>query len=179
MSLTLSIFLLYSKQKKDFLKSPTVRLYDLAVTKHEFSRILVAVDGSEASMDAADYAIDMAKMYNAQVTTLTVSHISLSSYGLAAPPDAIKQRKEKHELESKQWFDKFKQSAKQNDIQLKTELIDSQMSVEGAIVEYAESNGIDVIILGTRGRSGIKKLLLGSVASGVITYATCPVIVVK
>ncbi len=149
------------------------------MTKREFSRILVAVDGSEASMDAADYAIDMAKMYNAQLTTLTVSHISLSSYGLAAPPDAIKQRKEKHELESKQWFDKFNQSAKQNDIQLKTELIDSQMSVEGAIVEYAESNGIDVIILGTRGRSGIKKLLLGSVASGVITYATCPVIVVK
>jgi nucleotide-binding universal stress UspA family protein len=171
--------LLYSKQKKDFLKSHTVRLYDLAVTNREFSRILVAVDGSEASMDAADYAIDMAKMYNAQLTTLTVSHISLSSYGLAAPPDAIKQRKEKHELESKQWFDKFNQSAKQNDIQLKTELIDSQMSVEGAIVEYAESNGIDVIILGTRGRSGIKKLLLGSVASGVITYATCPVIVVK
>ena len=171
--------MLYSKQKKDFLKSPTVRLYDLAVTKREFARILVAVDGSEASMDAADYAMDMAKMYNAELTTLTVSHISLSSYGLAAPPDAIKQRKEKHKLESKQWFDKFNQSAKQNDIQLKTELIDSQMSVEGAIVEYAESNGIDVIILGTRGRSGIKKLLLGSVASGVITYATCPVIVVK
>lgn len=175
----ISIFLLYSEQKKDFLKTHCVRLYNLAVTKHEFSRILVAVDGSEASMDAADYAIDMAKMYNAELTALTVSHISLSSYGLAAPPDAIKQRKEKHELESKRWFDKFNQSAKQNDVRLKTELIDSQMSVEGAIVEYAETNGIDLIILGTRGRSGIKKLLLGSVASGVVDYATCPVIVVK
>ncbi|MGC1930542.1 MAG: universal stress protein [Candidatus Nitrosopolaris sp.] len=138
---------------------------------------MVAVDGSEASMDAADYAIDMAKMYNARLTTLTVSHIS--SYGLAAHPDAIKQRKEKHVLESTQWFDKFNQNAKQNDVQLKTELIESQMSVEGAIVEYAESNGIDLIILGTRGRSGIKKLLLGSVASGVMNYATCPVMVVK
>lgn len=170
---------LYSQTKKDFLKSVTVRLHNLAVTKREFSRILVAVDGSETSMDAADCAIAMARMYNAQLTALTVSHISLSSYGLAAPPDAVKQRKEKHELESKRWFDKFNQSAKQNDVQFKTELIDSQMSVEGAIVEYAESNGIDLIILGTRGRSGIKKLLLGSVASGVINYATCPVIVVK
>ncbi len=159
--------------------SVVVRLLNLTFTKHEFSRILVAVDGSEMSMDAADHAIDLAKMYDAQLTALTVSHISLSSYGLAAPPDAIKQRKEKHELESKRWFDELNQSASRNNIKFKTELIDSQMSVEGTIVEYAEENGIDLIIIGTRGRSGIKKLLLGSVASGVISYATCPVMVVK
>lgn len=144
-----------------------------------FSRILVAVDGSKSSMDAADYAIDMAKIFNAQLTTLTVSHISMSSYGLAALPDAIKQAKEKHALESKQWFDKVSQNAKRNDVQIRTELIDSQMSVDGTIVEYAESHDIDLIILGTKGRSGIKKLLLGSVATGVVKYATCPVMVVK
>jgi len=130
-------------------------------------------------MDAADYAIDMAKMFNAQLTTLTVSNISLSSYGLAALPDAIKQTKEKYALESKQWIDKVTQNAKKNDVRIKTELIDSQMSVDGTIVEYAESHDIDLIILGTKGRSGIKKLLLGSVATGVIKYATCPVMVVK
>ena len=53
------------------------------------------------------------------------------------------------------------------------------MSIEAAIVEYAESHGVDLIIIGTRGRSGLKKMLLGSVASGVVTYATCPVMVVK
>jgi nucleotide-binding universal stress UspA family protein len=130
-------------------------------------------------MDAADYAIDMAKKFNAQLTILTVSHISLSSYGLASLPDAIKQSKEIHALESKQWFDRVSQNAKQNDVQIKTELIDSQMSVDGTIVEYAESHGIDLIILGTKGRSGIKKLLLGSVATAVVKYATCPVMVVK
>ena len=144
-----------------------------------FSRILVAVDGSKSSMDAADYAIDMAKIFNAQLTTLTVSHISMSSYGLATLPDAIKQAKEKHALESKQWFDKVSQNAKHNDVQIRTEVIDSQMSVDGTIVEYAESHDIDLIILGTKGRSGIKKLLLGSVATGVVKYATCPVMVVK
>jgi nucleotide-binding universal stress UspA family protein len=151
----------------------------LGFTNRGFSRILVAVDGSKSAMDAADYAIDMAKKFNAQLTTLTVSHISLSSYGLASLPDAIKQSKEKHALESKQWFDRVSQNAKQNDVQIKTELIDSQMSVDGTIVEYAESHGIDLIILGTKGRSGIKKLLLGSVATAVVKYATCPVMVVK
>jgi nucleotide-binding universal stress UspA family protein len=53
------------------------------------------------------------------------------------------------------------------------------MSVDGTIVEYAESHDIDLIILGTKGRSGIKKLLLGSVATGVVKYATCTVMVVK
>ena len=41
------------------------------------------------------------------------------------------------------------------------------------------SHNVDLIVIGTRGRSGFKKLLLGSVASGVVTYAHCPVMVVK
>ena len=47
------------------------------------------------------------------------------------------------------------------------------------ILKYAEDEEIDLIVVGTRGRTGIKKMLLGSVASGVVTYAHCPVIVVK
>jgi nucleotide-binding universal stress UspA family protein len=53
------------------------------------------------------------------------------------------------------------------------------MSVEGAIVNYAERENVDLIIIGTRGRSGITRMLLGSVASEVVTYAHCPVMVVK
>jgi nucleotide-binding universal stress UspA family protein len=47
------------------------------------------------------------------------------------------------------------------------------------VVDYAESNNIGLIVVGTRGRSGFKKLLLGSVASYIVTYAHCPVMVVK
>jgi nucleotide-binding universal stress UspA family protein len=148
--------------------------------KGNFSKILVAIDGSQASMDAADYAIEMTKKDGAQLIALNVIHIPLSSYGLITPKDELKHPKERQEmLEAKQLFDKLIQSAKQNNVELKTEVIDSQMSVEGAIVEYAESQGVDLIVIGTRGRSGFKKMLLGSVASGVVTYATCPVMVVK
>jgi nucleotide-binding universal stress UspA family protein len=139
----------------------------------------VAVDGSEPSILAANCAIDMAKKYNAQLIALTVSHIPLSSYGFGSRPDSIKHDKEKEMLEAKEWFHDLEEAGTKNNISLRTEIIDSQMSIEGTIVEYAESQGIDLIVIGTTGRSGFKKLLLGSVASGVVNYATCSVIVIK
>jgi nucleotide-binding universal stress UspA family protein len=148
--------------------------------KGRFSTILVGIDGSESSIDAADYAIEMAKKDGAQVIALTVNRIPLSSYGLATPQDEVKQSIENEDMqEFKEWLDKISQSAKRNNVQLKKEIINSQMSVEAAIVEYAESEGVDLIVIGTRGNSGIKNMLIGSIASGVVKYATCPVMVVK
>ena len=129
--------------------------------QEKFSKILVAVDGSETSIKAAGYAIAAAKKDDAQLTALTVKV------------------KENDKVEAQQWFDKIRKKAKENNIQLKKEIIDIPMSVEGAIVNYAERENVDLIIIGTRGRSGITRMLLGSVASEVVTYAHCPVMVVK
>ena len=46
-------------------------------------------------------------------------------------------------------------------------------------IDFAEKENIDLIVVGTRGRSGLKRLLLGSVASGIVNYAHCPVMIVK
>jgi nucleotide-binding universal stress UspA family protein len=150
-----------------------------AKVKGRFSKILVAIDGSQTSMDAADYATEMARKDGAQLIALTVNRLPFSSYGITTPQDESEHLKEKEVHESKQWFDKISQNAQQNNIQLKTDLVNSQMSIEGAIIEYAESNGVDLIVIGTKGSSALKKVLLGSVASGVVTHATCPVMVVK
>ena len=151
----------------------------MVASPHAFCHILAPVDGSDSSMDAAKYAMNLAKKYKAQLTMVTIAHNKLSSYGLASPPDSLKQMKERDELQSREWFNKSTQDASNIGVHLKTELVDSQMSVDGTIVEYADSHGIDLIVLGTRGRSGLKRLLLGSVAMGVVQYATCSVIVVK
>jgi nucleotide-binding universal stress UspA family protein len=63
-------------------------------------------------------------------------------------------------------------------IEIKAEII-SSINIAGGILDYAEENNIDLIVIGTRGKSGFKRLLLGSVASHVVTYAHCTVLVVK
>lgn len=63
-------------------------------------------------------------------------------------------------------------------ISMKSEIIVST-SIVSSILDYAEKENVDLIVAGTRGHSGIKKLLLGSIALGLVTYASCPVTVVK
>jgi nucleotide-binding universal stress UspA family protein len=72
-----------------------------------------------------------------------------------------------------------KQNASENKVEVRTEVLIGATSVVKEIVEYAEEHKIDLIVIGTRGISGIKKMLLGSTASGVLSYAHCPVLIVK
>jgi nucleotide-binding universal stress UspA family protein len=64
-------------------------------------------------------------------------------------------------------------------VTVKADVIIATTSIVKEIVEYAENCKIDMIVIGSRGMTGFKKLLLGSVASGVVTYSHCPVLVVK
>jgi len=64
-------------------------------------------------------------------------------------------------------------------VDVQTEVISDVISITKVIVDYAEENDVNLIVLGTRGISGIKRLLLGSTASGVVTYSHCPVVVVR
>ena len=135
-------------------------------------------------MKAADYAVMVAKQHGAQVIALNVivSQLgyaySAGTFGLVTP-STINDLLEKSRQEAQKWFDEIGRNAAANGVKLKTEIVASPTSVVPAIVDYAEKNKADLIIVGTRGRSGFTKLLLGSVASGVVTYASCPVMVIK
>ena len=77
------------------------------------------------------------------------------------------------------YVDQVKKIGSDKSINVQTEVIVSEGSVSKEITEYAEDHKIDLIVVGTRGMTGIKKMLLGSTASEVVTYAHCPVLVVK
>jgi nucleotide-binding universal stress UspA family protein len=139
-----------------------------------FSKILVAIDSSDASMDAADYATAISQRYNAELYALHVIHADVDLYW----PHVTSEFTRNMRNEGEKYLDKVKVKANEQDIQIKTEIISSK-DISGGILDFAQENNIDLIVIGTRGRSGFKRLLLGSVASQVVTYAHCPVLVVK
>jgi nucleotide-binding universal stress UspA family protein len=168
--------------------------------KEKFSKILVAIDGSGPSMDAVDYAIAIAQRDDAELTALyVVSSPTRDDYTSDMPedqiPETVKNIVRSAKKESQPWFNEItekvrtkaaavtlKEDTKRTTngvIHVKTQVVVSPLSITGSIVQYAERENIDLIVVGTRGRSGFKRLLLGSTASGVVTHAHCPVMVVR
>jgi nucleotide-binding universal stress UspA family protein len=146
------------------------------------SKILVAIDGSEHSFKASECALELAKSFGAQLYAVTVTYIPASdhlSQKEVLSKSLVEDSSNNSMKDAGNWFENFTQNAKEDNIQLKTELINSARPVDYVILEYAEEQKIDLIVVGTRGRTGFKKLMLGSIASSIVTYAHCPVMVVK
>ena len=144
-------------------------------------RILVGVDGSGPSFNASTYAIDLAKRNDAELIALHVIYPMYSQYETAfSPRPARLEEVTRKEMEiGRQYVHRVKQLAARKKVNVKTEVITGITPVVKEIAEYAESNKVDMIVIGNRGMTGFKKMLLGSVASDLVTYAHCPVLVVK
>jgi nucleotide-binding universal stress UspA family protein len=148
-------------------------------------KVLVAVDGSDKSLEAADYAMSIVNKERAQLIILNVLDTEPWFYGQSAYGWASEGELRKvyaHEImEREKILAKIKEKAENINIQPKTEVLmyPQTISTAAAIVNYAEKEKVDLIIIGTRGRTGITRMLLGSVASAVVTHAHCPVMVVK
>lgn len=150
-----------------------------------FQKILVGIDGSDKSLEAADYSITLAKNMGAQLIILNVLETEPWYYGKRAyewgSAEQLEKVYENEKSEIQKILDEIKEKAKTLSIQSKTKIL-MIPRMEGTIkpiLKYADDEGIDLIVVGTRGRTGIKRMLLGSVASGVVTFAHCPVMVVK
>jgi len=124
--------------------------------KSIFSKILVAIDSSDAFMDAADYATAISQSYNSELYALHVIHADVDLYG----PHETSEFTRNMRNEGEKYLDKVKVKANEKDVQIKTEIISSK-DISGGIPDFAEENNIDLIVIGTRGRSGFKRLLLG------------------
>jgi nucleotide-binding universal stress UspA family protein len=155
------------------------------LSEPNFTNIVVAIDGSEPSFDAADYAISFAELYNSQLTALYVVSVRVpNDFDSDMPddkmPDQIKKIMNEARIESEPWFKRIKSAiGNESLINFRTKIILSSMKVSGVIVNFSEDTTGNLIVIGTRGRSGFKRLLLGSVASDTVMYAHCPVLVVK
>ena len=145
---------------------------------------MIAIDGSKPSLDASEQAISLAAKYEAEliavhVVSPDVRHGYLEDVITPGLPASLKEVVVLAMEKGQKYLDDVKQNASENKVEVRTEVLIGGSSVVKEIVEYAEEHQIDLIVIGTRGISGIKKMLLGSTASGVLSYARCPVLIVK
>jgi nucleotide-binding universal stress UspA family protein len=150
-----------------------------------FSKILVAIDGSHSSMKAAEYAIELARKNKSQLIVLYVidayKYPYLLSSTILAPTFGMEKfMEEKKEAKNlmEEMKEKYLQSTEDMEIKnLKTEIIEGKLSVAATIVEQAELENADLIVMGSRGKTGFKKMLIGSVSLDVVKYAHCSVLI--
>jgi len=147
-------------------------------------KILVAVYGSQPSSKAGDEAIRLANKHKAELTALfvvspDVRYAHFEDLMTPRLPTPLKEVILMAMEGGQKYVDEVKQKASGTKIRVKTDVVVSTTSIVKSIVEYAEEKKMDLIVVGSKGMTGLKRMLLGSTASGVVTYAHCPVLVVK
>lgn len=148
------------------------------MTKEKFTNIVVAIDGSDLSKKAADYAISLAKEQNAKVSAVAVVKFHQTDAFRGSTDTLARFIRRQAEIAQK-WMDSAKSDAEKSGVRFESRVIKTRTSVPEEIIKYAQDRKSDLIVMGTRGRTGFKKALLGSVASAVVTHAGCPVMVIR
>jgi len=142
-----------------------------------FRHITVAIDGSVHGAEALDTAIDLAKHYSAQLVVLSVAPLT-PVYVASAEPYLPPSLPEGERPQYQQLVEAGVQRAEAAGLSGVTGLC-----VEGVVVEeilaHANQHPVDLLVLGSRGLTAARRVLLGSVSTGVVTHAPCPVLVVR
>lgn len=137
--------------------------------------IVIATDGSENSLRAISYGIEIAKLSGATVHALHVVDTSaIISEFWTAGKELV------HELiinDGKKIMSETKKIIEGSGVEVREVLLEGHPGDE--IIDYAENNNIDLIVMGTLGATGIERFLMGSVAEKVVRYSKVPVMVVR
>ncbi len=151
-----------------------VKLEDLQDVCLDFDRILLATDGSEPAVLATQYAVTLAKTYGASILAIYVD-------------DGMDAMQLPEEIESDDSWEGYHPSVKglavakvmaeRNDVPVTAKVV--RGGVAKQIIKVAQDIDADLIVLGETGRTGLKRLGMGSIAETVIKGAETPVLVIK
>ena len=141
-----------------------------------FHRVLVATGGSPWSDNAVKYAIDLTRDYGLELVILHVL-TETPPYFIAEAGPSLNSLLEGSEEAGRRIVDEAADWAAEAGIQYETELVWGR--VPEVICHAAQERGCDLIVVGSRGLTGFKRLMLGSISNAVAAKASCPVLVVK
>lgn len=139
--------------------------------------IVVPTDFSERSLVALDYAVGLADKYDARLKVIFVNEPGLSISDMAWVGVDERAMDEKHLQQSRRHIEEIVLKRIPVDVPADAEIIHGEAVTK--IIEYAEDVNADLIVMATHGRTGVSKVLLGSVAEQVVRKAPCPVLTLK
>ena len=140
-----------------------------------FKEILVPVDFSEHSSAALKAAIELARVFDSKLHLLHCYQIQpggMSPYGIAIPSSYITEIRDVASRQLAEWQEKHVPAG------IPVDAVAVPKAPSEAIVEAARATGADLIVMGTRGLSGFKHVMFGSVAERTVRLAPCPVMTV-
>ncbi len=139
--------------------------------------ILIPFDGSGYSEKAFEKALEIASKFDSKLTALTVLQAKLGdSSGVSI--ERLGEMQDEQVDDATAILKNLEEKAKSKKVQLSIKVLHNPSSADG-IVSYADNNNVDLIVMGSHGRTGFRKIVLGSVASNVLGHAKCPVLITK
>ncbi|MDO8879714.1 MAG: universal stress protein [Coriobacteriia bacterium] len=151
-----------------------IRLGDIDEVCHEIDRILVPTDGSEPSVAATEYAVIMARTFGATVKAI---YVDTGLEALELPEEVMTEEVYEGVHPSVKGLVIARTLCERNGVECEAEIV--QGGVAKRILAVAEEWKADMIVIGDTGRTGIKRIALGSVAETVVKGSPIPTMVVK
>ncbi|GJC30690.1 universal stress protein [Acinetobacter sp. KAM398] len=143
-----------------------------------YQNILVPVDGSETSFAAVAKAAELAKAFGSKITVvqvLTLDPYIAAEYITANQTNDLIERARASIVKT---LEEAKQKFTEQGVEAETKLLEGQV-IAREITNAAKELNADLIVIGSHGRTGLKKLFLGSVAQSILSEGTTPVLVVR
>ena len=144
----------------------------------KLKKILYPTDFSEASLEALKYAISLARSCQAKLILMHVVNEKIFSEGLSlarvSAPEALGQEMA---AEAGRQLKMLIPAEERQGLELEMVILHGSPSLE--VIRYAKDNKVDMIVIGTAGRSGVEHMMFGSTAEKVVRGAQCPVLSVK
>ncbi|MEI6306728.1 MAG: universal stress protein [Deltaproteobacteria bacterium] len=143
----------------------------------QFEKILVAIDFSENSDYAFNYALDLAKQFNGELTVMHVINEPVDLRGFYVPHISFEQLEKEIEEGAAKMMEKFCSEQMSGFTNYKTAIVSGIPYEE--IIRRAQESGSSLIVMGTHGRTGLDHLIFGSTAERVVRSAFCPVLTIR
>jgi len=147
-----------------------------------YERILVATDGSELSAQAVNSAIDLALLAKAELVAVNVVHHYPASYfegSLLLSQVEVSKLREQADATAQRIVDTAVSTAQDKGVARARGIVVASELVSEAIIEAARTHHCDLIVMASHGRSGIRRLLMGSETLHVLTHTHTPVLVLR